>query len=337
VRIRANSLVLGHIVEVFFEVDLDSMSSKQKTDFQTDHYPTIKMPAGAVYAALDCNLRRIFVYFNKGIEAVYGAQVGQWVLDATKWNIEEYTHINPPKLPNVIIDWDAFLLSDPWGYLERGHTAGVYHWGCWRESEKDFCLTTDTIMVPPLVKPVLHSFTKTLGNMTRAHRILLGAVDKDYRDKGERMITDMRLGLKFPWVTDEKDCFSLRTCMVNVQTDPYYGEAFPNDEDAWLVMTPLGGFEGGELCVKELGRKFPHNQGTVGFIRVAKLEYRIAPWTGTRYSLECLQSMQIPEWAKIRIRRPRRRVIIVKEENDYDDDDDDDGEEFAWVDASLAR
>ncbi|RPB12884.1 hypothetical protein P167DRAFT_545208 [Morchella conica CCBAS932] len=327
-----------HVVEVFFEVDLDSMPSKQKPKFHTDHYPTIEIPAGAVYTALDCNLRRIFVYFNKGIETVYGAQISQRVLDDTTWNIKEYTHINPPEFPkdpNPNIDWGAFILSDPWDCLSRGDISGVYHWGCWRESEEDFCLTTDSIMVPDCVKPVLDDFTKTLGNMTRAHRILLGAVDKDYRDKGERMITGMRMGLKFPWVTDDNDCFSLRTCMVNAQVDQYYGDAFSNDEDAWLVMTPLGEFKGGELCVKELGRKFPHSHGTVGFIRAAKLEFFTARWTGERYSLECLQSMQIPEWAKIRIRRPNRRVTLVGEENYDVYDIDEDGEEFVWMDDSL--
>jgi hypothetical protein len=32
------------------------------------------------------------------LEIVYGPQIGQWVLDSTTWNIDEYSQIHPPDM-----------------------------------------------------------------------------------------------------------------------------------------------------------------------------------------------------------------------------------------------
>ncbi|KAI5845569.1 hypothetical protein DFP73DRAFT_526127 [Morchella snyderi] len=66
-------------------------------------YEQIEVPElpGAFCLALDKNYTRIFVYFSRGFEMVYGAEIGKWVLESTTYNIEEYSELEPPDIPSA--------------------------------------------------------------------------------------------------------------------------------------------------------------------------------------------------------------------------------------------
>ncbi|KAI5836923.1 hypothetical protein DFP73DRAFT_601620 [Morchella snyderi] len=288
-----------NMIEVFFEIDLDSPTSKKKTETlqgksleeietTVNNYTSIDLPPGAFHVALDSKFRRLFVYFNKGLEIVYGPEIGQWVLNSTTWNIDEYSQIHPPEMPKDKrhINWKDWLLSNPhlcWAPWSR---AGVYHWGCWMElghAYKGSCITKDVANIPSRIQPVLSDLFKSFGNVTRAQRILLGAVDKQVRDETEAMIKSFHDGKKKQWATDEKDCFSLRACLINVFTEPHYdGGDLTN---GWACMVPMGEFRGGDLCIRELGRRYTYQPGGIGFIRGSRLEHCTAKWNGIRFSL----------------------------------------------------
>jgi hypothetical protein len=97
------------------------------------------------------------------------------------------------------LNWKDWLLSNPhlcWAPWSR---AGVYHWGYWMElghTDKGSCITKDVANIPSRIQPVLSDLFKSFGNITRAQRLLLGAVDKQVRDMTEAMIKGFHDGKK---------------------------------------------------------------------------------------------------------------------------------------------
>ncbi|KAI5839110.1 hypothetical protein DFP73DRAFT_599096 [Morchella snyderi] len=116
----------GNMIEIFLEIDLDSPTSKKKTETlrgksleeiktTVNNYTSIDLPPGAFYVALDSKFCRLFIYFKKGFEIVYGPEIGQWVLNPTTSNIDEYSQTYPPEMPKDKrhINWKDWLLSNP--------------------------------------------------------------------------------------------------------------------------------------------------------------------------------------------------------------------------------
>ncbi|KAI5837896.1 hypothetical protein DFP73DRAFT_600334 [Morchella snyderi] len=289
----------GNMIEVFFGVDLKSSPSNEKeetlqgrslqeVETAVNTYPTINLPPGAFYVALDSRFRRLFVYFNKGLEMVYGPEIGQFVLGSTTWNIDQYSQVHPPNLPKdkrhiVMQDW---LLSNPhlcWAPWSR---AGVYYWGCWMEvghAYKGSCITKDVASIPARIQPMLSNLFNSFGNITRAQRLLLGAVDKGFRDMAEGVVKGLGEGKKKQWIRDENDCFPLKACLVNVLTELHYDSG--DVDGGWACMVPMGYFRGSDLCIRELGRRFNYQSGGVGYIRGSRLEHCTSKWEGVRFCL----------------------------------------------------
>ncbi|KAH0606906.1 uncharacterized protein H6S33_002894 [Morchella sextelata] len=160
-------------------------------------YEQVEVPAvsGAFYLAIDKNYTRMFVYFSKGFEMVYGVEIGNWVLKSTTYNIEEYAELQPPDIPSVKdirhAEYKNWLLANPHLCWADWSWAGVYHWGMWMERgyNDDAVITKDTLKTSQHMNLVLPRLFTSLGNLTRAKRILLGAVDQDNRDLWVKMIT----------------------------------------------------------------------------------------------------------------------------------------------------
>ncbi|KAH0604221.1 uncharacterized protein H6S33_007252 [Morchella sextelata] len=103
---------IGSVIEVFFDVDISQPLNKVGTLVNKSleeinkvalTYEQVEVPAvpSAFYLALDKNYTRMFVYFSKGFEMVYGVEIGNWVLKSTTYNIEEYAELQPPDIPGV--------------------------------------------------------------------------------------------------------------------------------------------------------------------------------------------------------------------------------------------
>lgn len=88
---------------------------------------------------------------------------------------------------------------------------------------------------------------------------------------------------KLFWLIEDKECFALRACLVNVFTEPHYDGG--DLKDGWALMAPLGEYKPGDLCITELQRRFYYQPGSIGAIRGCKLEHYTLKWDGVRYSL----------------------------------------------------
>ncbi|KAH0611014.1 uncharacterized protein H6S33_011441 [Morchella sextelata] len=282
----------GSIVEVFFKIDLNGCQYKlAEVGMDTKNNHKLDMPPGAIYIALDLNYKRMFVYFSKGLEMVYGPSIGKWVLDSTTYNIEEYAEIHPPELPQDEHhqEYEKWLLANPhlsWAPWSR---AGVYHWGFrplmeLEYTHKDACVARDTYNLPSHIQPVLADLLKSFGNITRAQRILLGVVDRDYRYYCQSIISACPEKRKRFWATDDnQECFSLRTCTVNIPFEPKFDGG--DIKVGWAVMVPMGDFRGGDLCIKEMNRRFVYKPGGVCLIRHGRLDFFTANSKGSRYCM----------------------------------------------------
>ncbi|RPB15744.1 hypothetical protein P167DRAFT_542886 [Morchella conica CCBAS932] len=262
---------IGSIIEVFFDVDISQPLNKVGTLVNKSleeinktalTYEQVEVPAvpGAFYLALDKNYTRMFVYFSKGFEMVYGVEIGNWVLESTTYNIEEYSELQPPDIPGAKnirhAEYKNWLLANPHLCCPDWSRAGVYHWGMWMERghNDDAVITKDTLKTSQHMNPVLLRLFTSLGNLTRAKRILLGAVDKDNRDLCIKMITALPKEEKQQWATDDQECFSLRACLINPFTEPHYD--IGDLKDGWAVMAQMGEFTGADFCIREMNRGF---------------------------------------------------------------------------------
>ncbi|KAH0606182.1 uncharacterized protein H6S33_003843 [Morchella sextelata] len=301
---------IGSIIEVFFDVDISQHLNKvgtlvnkglEEINKAALTYEQVEVPAvpGAFYLALDKNYTRMFVYFSKGFEMVYGVEIGDWVLKSTTYNIEEYAELQPPDIPGAKdirhAEYKNWLLANPhlcWADWSR---AGVYHWGMWMERghDNDDVITKDTLKTSQHMNPVLLRLFTSLGNLTRAKRILLGAVDKDNRDLCVKMITALSKKEKQQWVTDDQECFSLRACLINLFTEPHYN--IGDLKDGWAVMAAMGEFTGADFCIREMNRKFVCRPGGIGFIRGTKLEHFTTNWYGFRHCLVSTMHQAVKE------------------------------------------
>jgi hypothetical protein len=119
---------IGSVIEVFFDVDIPQPLNKVGTLVNKSleeinkaalTYEQVEVPAvlGAIYLALDKNYNRMFVYFSKGFEMVYGVEIGNWVLESTTYNIEEYAELQPPDIPGAKdirhAEYKNWLLANP--------------------------------------------------------------------------------------------------------------------------------------------------------------------------------------------------------------------------------
>lgn len=290
----------GRVIEVFFEVDLDLLSNRRNTftgkspeeiDQIVSTYQQVDIPAvgWAFYIALDNKYRRMFAYFGGGFEAVYGAEVGKWVVESTTWNIEEYAEIQPPELPKDkrLLDYEKWILSKPHLCHAPWARSGIYRWGAWMErghASKGLVITKDSAGVPGHVQPVKQCLFESFENMTKAKNILLGALDKHARDRCEKTITEYPSSFKLLWSTSkDNECFTLRTCLINLYPEPQHESGDLND--GWVAMAPLGEFHGGEFCIKDMHRRFVFQPGGIGFIKGGKLEHFTTTWQGVRFCM----------------------------------------------------
>ena len=104
-------LPLGSIVEVFFNIDIDTYTPQTKLDelqnltlseveTTSENYLSIQVPPGGFYLALDCHLKRLFVLFSNPYSLLYRPEVGKRVQTQFRENIADYASTNPPSVPN---------------------------------------------------------------------------------------------------------------------------------------------------------------------------------------------------------------------------------------------
>ncbi|PUU80489.1 hypothetical protein B9Z19DRAFT_1123453 [Tuber borchii] len=111
-------------------------------------------------------------------------------------------------------------------------------------------------------KALMHLF-KTMGVITRAQRILLAAVDLECVQEYKKILgkcLDYRISFK----TDERECFTLRACLVNVFTEPHVDGG--DVKNSWASMCPLSKFEDGDFCITELKRRFVYKVGSISLL-----------------------------------------------------------------------
>ena len=237
--------------------------------------------------ALDGNYEKIFVMFGAGLKLVYGEQIGNYVEKAMCWNIEEYASINPPEMPRDSRhkEYEEWLLSNPHLCWPPWARAGVYHWGIWMERghvHLGSIATRDT-KVKTRMEIVIWPLFKSMGVLTRAQRILLAAVDMECMQEYEEILKKCPDATRRLFTTDERECFTLRACLVNVFTEPHVDGG--DVKNGWASMCPLGEFENGDFCITELKRRFVYKVGAITFLKSEQFEHFTLRWSGHRYCL----------------------------------------------------
>ncbi|RPA91296.1 hypothetical protein L873DRAFT_1848347 [Choiromyces venosus 120613-1] len=197
----------------------------EDTEVLGSSFEQIDVGERGFYVALDKNYIKIFVVFGTGLKLIYGDQVGEYIEKAMCWNIEEYNSVNPPEIPKDIQhkEYEKWLLSNPhlcWAPWSR---AGVYHWGVWMERghhDRGSIVTKDT-NVKARMEQVMWPLFKAMGALTRAQRILLTAVDIECMREYESILRNCLTATQQLFETDERECFTLRACLVNIFTEPH--------------------------------------------------------------------------------------------------------------------
>jgi len=293
--IKLCGCLIGNMIEVFFEIDSQGKrppcTSRTATLEQTEalgsQFEQIDVLERGFYVALDKNYEKIFVVFGSGLRLVYGDEIGDYVCKGLCWNIEEYASINPPTIPedSQHEEYEKWLLSNPHLCWPPWARAGVYHWGIWMERGHPHLgsiITKDT-NVPVRMKQVAGSLFKAFGVLTRAQRILLAAVDLECMKEYEDICKECPPETRRLFQTDERECFTLRACLVNVFTEPHVDGG--DVKNGWASMCPLGEFRNGDFCITEMKRRFVYNVGAISFLKSQQFEYFTLKWSGYRYCM----------------------------------------------------
>jgi hypothetical protein len=282
------------MIEVFFQIDshgerappTSRKATLEDTQALGSSFEQIDIGDKGFYVALDKNYEKIFVMFGAGLKLIYGDKIGEYVEKAMSWNIEEYASVNPPAIPKNIRhkDYEEWLLSNPHLCWPPWARAGVYHWGIWMEQAhaKLGSVTTKDTNVKGHMKKALLPLFKAMGAITRAQRILLAAVDLECLQEYEKILGKC-LDHRASFETDERECFTLLACLVNVFTEPHVDGG--DVKNGWASMCPLGEFEDGDFCITELKRRFVYKVGSISFLKSEQYEHFTLRWKGHRYCL----------------------------------------------------
>lgn len=288
---------LGSIVEVFFQIDIDSYSPQKKlselqgltlseVEATSENYAPISVPPGGFYLALDTHFQRLFVLFSDPYSLLYGSNVGKEVHSQVRENVSNYVQVHPPDVPNNQrhSEYEQWLIENPKLCFHRESRCGVFHWGLWEERghpSSGPVITSDTNKVGARLRIHQHDLFTSFRNISYLKRFLLGAIDKKQRDKMQAAIKALPASLKKLWCMSDTECFALRACLVNVLTQPHVdcGDA------EWAMISPFGNFNGGEFCIADLGRRFAFQEGQVAGIRGRRLVHFTRKWIGSRICL----------------------------------------------------
>ena len=121
-----------------------------------------------------------------------------------------------------------------------------------------------------LMKKVMLPFFKAMGAVTRAQRILLGAVDIECLKEYEKIVGRC-LDARKSFETDEQKCFTLWACLVNVFTELHVDDG--DVKNGWVFICLLGECENGDFCITELKRRFVHRVGSIGCLKSEHYEH----------------------------------------------------------------
>jgi len=264
----------------FFKIDIDTYTPQTKlfglqnltlsdVESTSEHYLPIHASSGGFYLALDCNFRRLFVLFSDPYSLLYGPEVGKRVQNQVRENVTHYASVQPPGVPNSKrhSKYEQWLLENPELCVRPESRCGVFNWGLWMErghESRGPVITPDTNAVP-----------------ARLEQFLLGAIEKDQRDKMREAIQSLPASCKELWCKSDKECFALRACLVNVLTEPHVDCG----DMGWAMISPFGNFDGGEFCIADLGRRFAFHEGHIAAIRSRRLVHFTRKWVGSRISL----------------------------------------------------
>ncbi|PUU76143.1 hypothetical protein B9Z19DRAFT_1130192 [Tuber borchii] len=260
---EAINKLIGNMIEVFFQIDYHGerapptshQATLEDTHALGSSFELIDISHKRFYGVLDKNYERSFVMFGAGLKFFYREKIGEHGEKAIGWNIKEYASVNPPAIPKDTRhkDHEEWLFSNshlcwpPWA------RAGVYHWGIWMEQAhaKLGSITTKYTKVKGHKKKALLPLFKAIGAITRAQRIPLAAIDLEYLQECDKIL-GMCLDHRTSFEIDERECFTLRPCLVNVFTEPHVDGG--DMKNGWASMCPLGKFEDEDFCITELKR-----------------------------------------------------------------------------------
>ena len=250
-------------------------------------FERIEVGERGFYVVLDKNLKKIFVLSGSGLKLIYGDHIGEYITNTICWNIEEYAQIEPPAIPQDSRhkEYENWLDANPHHCYPPWARAGVYHWGIWMErghKDKGSVISKDINRTRASVKPLISSLLDSLGALTRAQHILLGAVDTDCRDEYTKIITNCTKHKKRYFITDKKkELFTLRACLVNVFTEPHFDSG--DVKGGWAAMGIFGEFKDGDFAITELKTRFAYKPGDSSYLQAERFEHFTLPWSGYRY------------------------------------------------------
>ncbi|KAI9784468.1 MAG: hypothetical protein M1839_002124 [Geoglossum umbratile] len=203
------------------------------------------IPKDTIYITRDCKDRAILAVFPRGFEFVN-------------------EHLRPPK----------------------GH-CGVYHWGTWFEQgqtkqgpiwSKDYRAsgTCSGVLDGAYAVRLCQQLMQSLGVMTRALDLLFCVIDNPMWEQYRMAWEKLQLVAKVS--TTEDELFTLCAVLINVLTEAHID---CNDwENRWAWVGVLGDFNGGDLCMLQLGIQVPMPAGSITGMRGRDLEHFITKWSG---------------------------------------------------------
>lgn len=103
-----------------------------------------------------------------------------------------------------------------------------------------------------------------MGAITRAERNLLEAVDIEYLKENERILGKC-LDHKTSFVTDERDCFTLQTCLVNIFIKSHVDCRDVKNGGESICL--LDEFEDVDFCITELKRRWVYRVGSISILK----------------------------------------------------------------------
>ncbi|KAH0543089.1 hypothetical protein FGG08_002603 [Glutinoglossum americanum] len=113
--------------------------------------------------------------------------------------------------------------------------------------------------------------------MTRAVGLLPRIVDNPMREQYHMAWKKLQPSARVS--TTEDELFTLRAALINVLTEAHMD---CNDwENGWAWIGVLGDFNGGDLCMPQLGIRVPMPAGSIAGMRGGDLKHFIARWNAT--------------------------------------------------------
>lgn len=274
-----------------------------------------------VFIVTDRNRQVIFANIENLGELLFGREAMETLVRCLDmWTF--FTPLPRPETSRHVVDEHIRRLHpglDPSAVsIDHLHKAvmAVAHYGCWaRKGDpygKNIVRTLDTKFARTDMLDYPHALfpdfaRAALGMASKMARFLIRPLDPAYYDECVRVFSSLPENARVS--TDDEDFISLFALGVNGYTQRHRDV---KDIDGGLAgLFSIGDYEGGNLCVPDLGIKVPYRPGTCLIIRGGALDHLVQDFMGTRYFIICTNHESCRQHALRKMGDPRAKPLPV--------------------------